>query len=146
MLLQELSRSRMLDALREMERLQSQFHKLLGWDREPSISEFPPVNVWTSQDGCIVTAEIPGVNPGDIELSVVNQTLTVKGSRMPDELKHGEEYHRRERGYGQFTRAIELPFPVDPDKVDARFSKGVLSVNLPRTEHDKPRKIDVKPA
>lgn len=142
MLLHELSRSRLFDTVRDMERLQSHFNRLLetSW-RTP---EFPPLNVWISEDKAHVAAEMPGITPDEIEISVINDTLTLRGCREPDQLKEGESLHRRERGFGQFSRTIQLPFNVDADKVEAISKKGILHITLPRTESDKPRKIAVR--
>jgi HSP20 family protein len=107
---------------------------------------YPSINVWTNDDGAVVTAELPGVEPNDIDISVVGDTLTLTGSRAPDEPGEGGTYHRRERRHGRFTRAVKLPFPAEPDRVEAVFEKGVLSVSLPRLEADKPRKIAVRAA
>jgi HSP20 family protein len=111
---------------------------------------YPALNIWTSPDSAHVTAELPGVKAEDIDISVVGETLTLTGSRQPDEYQEGSQqdvrYHRQERGYGKFSRAIQLPFQVDAAKVEASFEKGVLHVSLPRAEADKPRKITVKAA
>lgn len=128
---------------REMDRVFSNFYASPRARVTPS---FPAMNVWTNQDGAVITAELPGVNPDDIDISVVGDTLTLTGSRQPEELKEGEKYHRRERGYGKFTRTFQLPFSVEGDKVDAMFSKGVLHLSLPRAEAEKPRKITIKAA
>jgi HSP20 family protein len=145
MLLHELNRGRSWDALREMERLQSRLNSLLaGTTNMPAATEYPPINIWTNQDSAVVTAEISDLTPDEIDISVVNQTLTLRGLRKPTEIGEGETFHRRERGYGQFTRTIELPFKVNVDTIDAKFAKGVLNITLPRAEEDKPRKIAVK--
>lgn len=144
MLLQQLNRGRIWDSFRELERLQSQLNQLLSHAPTSAAIDFPPLNIWTSQDGAVVTAEIPGLMPEDIDISVVNQTLTLRGSREPDQLDEGDKYHRRERGYGQFTRTIELPFKVNADAVQASFCKGILTIELPRAEADKPKKISVR--
>jgi HSP20 family protein len=94
----------------------------------------------------VVTAELPGVEPGDIEISVVGDTLTLSGSRQLDDPGEGGTYHRRERSHGRFTRAIRIPFPAEPDGVEAVFDRGVLSISLPRLEADKPRRIEVRAA
>jgi HSP20 family protein len=143
MLLQQLNRGRIWDSFREMERLQSQLNSLLAQGLGSSAVDFPPLNIWTSQDGAVVTAEIPGVSPENIDISVVNQTLTLRGSRESEQLSEDEKHHRRERGFGQFTRTIELPFKVNSDGVEAKFCKGILNITLPRAEADKPRKISV---
>jgi HSP20 family protein len=128
---------------REMDRLFSSFYST---PRYQTAASFPAMNVWTNQDGAVITAELPGVNPEDIDISVVGETLTLTGSRQAEALQEGEKYHRRERGHGKFTRTFQLPFPVEGDKVEAVFDKGVLHVSLPRAEADKPRKIAIKTA
>jgi len=129
----------------EIRRLQREMNRLFSdFFGEPVEEVYPAVNVWRKDDSVVVTAEMPGVEPGDIDLSVEGDTLTIRGSRKPEELKEGEEYHRQERHSGAFVRAIELPFRVDPEKVDARYEKGILRVTLPRAEEDKPKQITVK--
>jgi HSP20 family protein len=144
MLLQELSRSRLFDAFREMERLHGQFNRLLeGSNPWRSSSEFPPVNVWVSEDSAIITSELPGLNVEDLDISVVNNTLTIRGARQCEQLVEGETLHRRERMYGQFSRSLQLPFKLDSERVKATFKNGVLQLTLPRAEEDKPRKISI---
>jgi HSP20 family protein len=130
------------DPWREFERVSHQLTRGDGLGSSPA--EFPAVNVWTTGDHVVVTTEIPGIDPKSLDISVVNNTLTLHGSRQPDELKEGETYHRRERWNGQFRRTLELPFPVEAGKVEARFTRGVLYISLPRAEADKPRKVVVK--
>ena len=132
---------------REMERLRREMDSLFtdypsrpGWTAAPA---YPAMNVWTNEEGAVVTAELPGVAPEDIEISVVNETLTVTGTRQPEEVE-GATYHRRERSQGRFTRSFQLPFRIEGDKVEASFERGVLHIHLPRAEADKPKKIAVK--
>ncbi|MBN1579981.1 MAG: Hsp20/alpha crystallin family protein [Anaerolineae bacterium] len=140
--------SRGLSPWREIERLQREMNSLLsGTSRWPGLSaasSYPAMNVWTDQDSVVVTAELPGVEPEDIDISVKNDTLTLSGSRKPDEAQEVETYHRRERGSGSFTRSFQLPFQVEPDKVEASYRKGILNITLPRAEADKPEKIAIK--
>ena len=133
---------------REMDRLRRDMNRLFaqmptGFAGDVARA-FPAMNVWTDEDGAVVTAELPGIAPDDIDISVVGDTLTLKGSRQPDELEEGGTYHRRERRYGTFTRSFQLPFQVEPDQVEATFGSGVLQISLPRAEEDKPKKIAVK--
>jgi HSP20 family protein len=133
---------------REMERLRREMDRLFT-TTESGLAPapcYPAMNVWTSEDGAVVTAELPGFKPEDIDVSVVSDTLTVSGNREPDELEEGGTYHRRERACGRFSRAFQLPFPVEPGSVEASFEKGVLRISLPRAEEDKPKKISVKTA
>ena len=131
---------RFFDPWREFERMSRALSRLDG----PSTVEFPAMNVWVSGDHAVVTTEIPGIDPKTLDISVVNDSLTLRGSRQQEELKEGEYYHRRERWDGQFTKTLELPFRVEANKVEARFTKGVLYISLPRAEADKPKKISVK--
>jgi HSP20 family protein len=137
-----------LSPWREMQRLQREMNRLLsGTSRWPGLSvasSYPAMNVWTDQDGAVVTAELPGINPEDIDISVQNDTLTLRGNRAPDEVQEGGTYHRRERGSGSFTRSFQLPFQVQSDQVEATYAKGVLSITLPRAEADKPKTIAIK--
>jgi HSP20 family protein len=107
---------------------------------------YPALNIWSSEEGLVVNAEVPGIDVEDIEISVVGETLTLNGARKSEDLEEGVRYHRQERGYGKFNRSVELPFPVDIDKVEATFKNGVLQISLPRSEADKPKKIVVKSA
>lgn len=135
---------------RQIERMQREMDQLLGGFSAASRSRvapsFPAINVWLSEEGAVVTAELPGVDAENIDISVVGETLTLTGSRQPAELAEGEKYHRRERGFGKFTRTFQLPFTVEADKVEAKFDKGILHIFLPRAEAEKPRKIAVKTA
>jgi len=125
---------------REMNRLFDTYYPV----RLRTAPSFPAMNVWSSEEGLILTAEVPGIRPEDIDVSVVGETLNLTGARKPEELKEGTRYHRQERGYGKFSRTIQLPFPVDVNKVEATFKNGLLHISLPRAEADKPRKIAVK--
>jgi HSP20 family protein len=132
------------DPLREMQRLQREMNRVFSGLDHPLTHEFPPVNAWVGEADVMVTAELPGVDPGKVDVSVVGDTLTISGSREGEPLKAGESYHRQERSHGRFTRTLQLPFPVEVDKVDARYDKGILRMALPRAEADKPRKISVQ--
>jgi HSP20 family protein len=132
---------RIWDPLREMEAFDRDIDRLFS---RTSSAGFPPVNVFVGEGDVIVTSEIPGIEPNDIDLSVAGEILTLKGARKPLELKEGETWHRRERGYGNFVRTVRLPYTVDGSKVEAKYENGILKVTLPRAEADKPRKISVR--
>ncbi|MBN1637102.1 MAG: Hsp20/alpha crystallin family protein [Deltaproteobacteria bacterium] len=127
------------DPRSEMERFFSGF-------RRATSESSPPMNIFTSEEGVVITSEMSGIDPEKIELSVVNDKLTIEGIKPVIELKEGESWHRRERGYGKFHRKVRLPFSVEGDKVEATYENGILKVSLPRAEADKPRKISVKMA
>jgi HSP20 family protein len=131
---------------RDMMRLQNEMNHMFnfaGFEQMQS-SCFPLVNVWSNDEKMVVTAELPGINVDQIDLSVVGDTLTLSGDRPEEKVEDSAEYHRQERAGGKFSRSIELTYPVETDKVSASFEKGILTVTLPRAEEDKPRKITVK--
>ena len=114
------------------------------WSRQRS-SKFPAINVWTSQDdGIFVTAELPGVLPKDINISVTADTLSLNGERKVEGAGEDAQYHRRERSHGQFNRSFQLPFPVNKEMVEAKMQQGVLQISLPRAESEKPKQIIVE--
>lgn len=140
MLWTDLDRLGYLDPWRMLDRL----NRAATGGFVPSTNEFPLLNVWMDGDRAIVTSELPGVEPKDVDISVAGKSVTLRGSRTTDNVCLGECQHRHERWRGNFTRSIELPFVIDQDKVEARFNKGVLQLTLPRAESDKPRKIAIK--
>jgi HSP20 family protein len=133
-----------LDPWSEFQRIENEMNRVLSRFVSPSTSDFPAVNIWTDGEETLVTTEIPGIAASAIDISVVGKTLILKGAREPDQLDNGNSYHRRERWYGQFTKAIELPFTIEAEKVNASFSNGILTIRLPRSEAEKPKKISIK--
>ncbi|MCX8030522.1 MAG: Hsp20/alpha crystallin family protein [Thermodesulfovibrionales bacterium] len=132
--------ARFFDSWREFDRIK----KLMRDISSTSEKEFPLINIWAGNDIAVVMTEIPGVDYKDVDISVLNNTLTIRGARQPEKIEEGESYHRRERWHGQFARTIELPFNIESEKVEARFIKGVLYISLPRAEADKPKKVSIK--
>jgi HSP20 family protein len=130
----------------EMDRMQRDMNMLMNMyspTRRASAHPFPAVNLWSSEDKAVVTVEIPGVKQDDLDIMVTGDSLTIKGSRSADEISEKASAHRQERGSGQFSRSLRLPFPVESDKVDAKLKNGVLQIHMPRASHDLPRKISV---
>lgn len=142
-----LSRYRTLTPWQEMARLQREMNQLFS-DFFPNTgvtraAGYPAMNVWSNADNAVVTAELPGINPDDIDISVTGNVLTLSGERKAEAPAEGARYHRQERSFGRFTRTFELPFQVDANNVEAHFRNGVLQVMLPRAEADKPKKINI---
>ncbi len=104
----------------------------------------PEVDVIEDENSVIIRANIPGLKQDEIDLSVVGDTLTLKGEKKQESEVKKENYHRIERSYGFFQRVIPLPSAVDADKVKASYQDGVLEVELPKKEEAKPKKIDIK--
>jgi len=103
----------------------------------------PRVDIAETQDSIVLEADLPGMKPGDFELSVENYTLTLRGERKFEKKTEGENYHRVERSYGSFTRTFTLPSTVNLETVNAEFNDGVLKVTLEKREEVKPRQIKV---
>jgi len=125
-----------------LQQLRQDFDRLFEGVWQPA-EDYPSVNLWNNGEGALAVVELPGFAPGDIEVSVVQNVLTLRGERQAPASKEGEVYHRRERWQGKFTRSLALPFEVEGAKVEARFKNGVLSIALPRTEAQRPQKIAI---
>jgi len=133
---------------REMAQLQQQlnrvfYNKQFDEARQYVAPSYPAINIWTNDDGVILTAELPGVKAEDIDISVVGDILTLSGSRDTDEIPESAKYHRQERKHGEFNRTFQFPFEVEADGVDAMFQNGVLHISLAKTEREKPKRIAV---
>jgi len=118
------------------------------WDGSNAFRAFAPaypaLNVWEENDNLIVEAELPGMQPADIEILVTGgDQLTLKGERKPLDIEKAA-LHRQERGFGKFVRTLQLPYMVDAEKVEARFENGVLRIQLTKHEAARARKIQVK--
>ena len=113
----------------EMDQLQREMNRLFNatsTGRVINSPSYPAINIWTNDDGQFISAEMPGVQPDDIDIDVTGDALSISGVRNPDEVAKEAHYHRRERSYGAFSRTIQLPFMVDTNKVEANFQNGVL--------------------
>ena len=136
-------------AVNQFERLRGEidrvFSDTLNWNvPRGSSGVFPAVNVYEGKDSYLVTAELPSVRAEDVEITVSEDTLSLKGERKPDDGGKNAGYHRRERTAGYFSRVVGLPNKVNPDKVEASATHGVLFITLPKAEHVRPRQIQVK--
>jgi HSP20 family protein len=92
----------------------------------------PAIDVVETADAIDVTAEIPGCEPKDVEISLIDRTLTIRGEKKTEAEQKDKNYHAVERSYGAFVRSLTLPFATDPAQVQAKFDKGVLKVRLPK--------------
>jgi len=108
----------------------------------------PRVNLSETDKELHITAELPGVEEKDLDVSVTRDLLTIRGEKKHEHEEKGKDFHRIERSYGSFQRSIELPAEIDADRVQASFKQGVLNITLPKTERAqaRTRRITVKPA
>ena len=131
----------------EVRRLRDDVNRLfssLSRQRPVLAARFPALNVWQDDANVYLEAELPGMDLSDLEIYVTGgDQLTIKGERRPADAD-GAKWLRRERGFGSFARVLTLPVPVDPDRVQARLTHGVLSITLPKSAAAKPKKIAVK--
>jgi HSP20 family protein len=106
----------------------------------------PPVDIYEAEGQLVLKAELPEMNREDIDVTVENSTLTIRGERKLDNEIKQESFHRVERAYGSFVRTFSLPPTVDAGKIGAEYKGGVLTVKLPFRDEAKPRTIDVQVA
>lgn len=105
---------------------------------------FPPVNVTQDDENFYLRAEVPGIKPSELSISALKNRVSLSGTREIPREHDRVSYHRRERAEGTFSRTVTLPTEVDAERVDARYSAGVLTLTLPKAEEAKPRQITVK--
>jgi HSP20 family protein len=111
---------------------------------EERMEWLPLVDVSETDDAVRVTAELPGVQAKDVDISLTEDLLTVRGEKKSEKEEKKRDYHRVERSYGLFTRTVRLPAAVDADKVEATFKDGVLTITMPKQEEAKTRKVKVE--
>ena len=137
--------------LRDMMRMRSEIDRmfddafnapLANWSEETNWGL--PLDVAENDDAFVVKASVPGMNPDDLEITLTDNTLTIKGEVKADDTLEEEIYHVRERRYGRFTRSLSLPVPVESDNVEATYENGILSLNIPKAEMVKPKRINIK--
>jgi HSP20 family protein len=132
---------------REMDRLFDRFFE--GWPFRVSAEErlwAPTADVSETAKEVIVKAEVPGMDPKDIDVSVQGDVLTLRGERKQEKEEKDENLHRVERSYGSFSRSVQLPSEVDTGKVNATYKDGILKINMPKTKAAGVKKIEVKTA
>ena len=149
MLYPMLRRERAPNLWNEMFTVRNEFDRLLDrWSGQPAADYawMPAIDVRETTDELLVEAELPGLNPNDVDVRVENGVLTISGEKKHqlEEGKEGEGYHLYERRYGRFERSFTLPRTVNADNVKAHFSNGVLTIHLPKAETAKPRRIQIE--
>ena len=149
-----IDRWRPWDELREMERHMDEMMRYplamrrrpLVWWRVPTeeLGWTPSVEVYEKGDNFVVRAELPGMKKEELDISVLGDTLTIKGERKTESEVKEEDYYRCELCYGKFSRSVALPTAVEAGKVEANYENGILEITLPKAKEAKPKKIDVK--
>ena len=116
------------------------------WQYRDSVSAawVPPVDIFEEKDAIRIMAEVPGVRPQDVKISLEGNVLTVHGQKQQLAEERTERVHRYERTYGEFERTFSLPASVDANKISASYEHGVLTITLPKAEQARPREIQVE--
>jgi HSP20 family protein len=135
---------RFSDTLPEMLQLQREMNRLFSNVGQKSPQDYPAVNIWEKDGNAVITAELPGIDPEKMDISVLGDTVTLSGMALQETFTQGETYLRQERGIGSFKRNIQLPFQVNAQAVEARYEKGILMITLPRNKEDLPKRIKVQ--
>jgi HSP20 family protein len=136
----------LLTTQREFNRLlREAFSPVFGETEVSTRSWAPPVDIYETEDAIVLKAELPGIDPKDVEIRVENNTLYLKGERKSEKEVKEQNYHRVERSYGSFARSFSLPSSIDAEKVKAEYKDGLLTLTMPKREEAKPKtiKIDV---
>jgi len=141
----ELAPARDFDRMRrEMDRLWDSFFEGRPARRTEEGQWYPSLDVAETKNDVVVKAEIPGLDSKDIDISLSNGVLTIRGEKKREREEKEENYHLVERSYGSFTRLVQLPCEVKADKIDASYKNGVLKVILPKAEEAKKKEIKIK--
>lgn len=120
------------------------FSDQLTREAESTAAWIPAVDVFETKEGLRVIAELPGVAPEQVRVSVEQGILTLRGEKLQAAEEQTESVHRYERSYGMFQRSFQLPTSVDADRIDAKLEHGVLTISLPKAEQAKAKEIAVK--
>jgi HSP20 family protein len=132
-----------LDPFRDLRTIEDEFDRLMG--RALSRDAWmPALDVRESTDRYEVHVDLPGLEPGDVNVTFEDGMLTISGKRQFREEDKADTWHRIERGFGSFARSIRLPQTADTERIEASFDKGVLTVSVPKVEQAKPRTIEVR--
>jgi HSP20 family protein len=131
------------DLQREVDSIFDQFFGR-GSDDDTSTVWAPRTDLSETDDAFRIRLDVPGMTKDDIAINLQNNTLTVSGERSSERQEDGEEYVRVERAFGNFHRTFTLPDAVDPDRVEATYDEGVLTINVPKTEKSTRRQIEIK--
>ena len=134
----------MVEMQNSLNRMFSEVNRSFGENEWATAGNWLTVDVVESDDAYFVTANLPGINPDDIDITLHESTLTIRAEVIAPEIPEGTRRLLNERRYGQFRRSITLPETVDADHVEAEFNNGVLVLSIPKSEAAKPRQISVK--
>lgn len=143
------SRPRFESTFNDIDQLRREMLRLFDGQSNPqtgvsSAGVFPPLNITQDENNFYLTAELPGVNADELSITAVKSRVTIAGRREIAKEHERVSYHRRERAEGSFSRTLTLPMELHAERIEARYSDGILALTLPKAEEAKPRQIVVK--
>jgi HSP20 family protein len=137
------------DPIRELDSLQGDMNRLFDRffeGRTPNGGGrrwIPAMDLVETEDALVLRGDLPGMNEDDVDIEIKDNVLTVSGERKSENEEKGEGYHRVERAFGSFSRSLNLPQGIDPEKVEASFDNGVLEVRIPKPAEAKPTRVQI---
>jgi HSP20 family protein len=140
------------DPFRDVQVLQDRINRIFNesfgrardLDDDVSLYDWrPPVDIYESEDAIFLKAELPGISKEDVSVEIKDNVLTLKGERFLDPQIKDENYFRKERNFGKFHRSFTLQESIQPDQIKASFKDGVLTVEIPRPQEEKPKQVTV---
>lgn len=137
--------------MRELVQMQNEFERMFDESVNRSFTNslnlgqtVMPIDIVENDDQFVVKADLPSIDPDDLDITVADDVLTISGEWHDEELNDNEQYQLRERRYGRFSRSINLSVPVEVDQIDASYENGTLTLHVPKSERVRPKKISVK--
>jgi HSP20 family protein len=138
------------DPFRDLMSIQNEMNRLFGRTYGSDVGGTtrgawtPALDVYETKENFVITMELPGLSPEDVDISVEDSTLMVRGERRFYSEQDEDSFHRIERRFGEFTRSLTLPSTANAENIKASFDQGVLTIEVPKKEEAKPRKIAIK--
>ena len=141
------------DPFRDVATLQDRINRIFNesfdrsrdLDDEISLSDWrPPVDIFETDDGIVLKVELPGISKDDVSVEIKDNVLMLKGERLLDPQIKDEHYYRKERAFGKFQRSFSLQQSIKPNLIKATFKDGILTIEIPRPEEEKPKQVTVK--
>ena len=133
----------MLDLRDEMDRIFEDTFATPRLRRNVRMTWGPEMDLIEGDEAFLAMVSLPGINPDDLDVTIVDNVLTIKGERLAPELQENQVYHLRENSYGTFSRSVSLPVSAEADDVQANYEHGILTLHIPKTEEVRPKRIKV---
>ncbi len=131
------------EAESEMMRLKKEMNRLFADVFPAERDEFPQINVWAGDNDALIVSEIPGIDADTLEVSIINDSVTLSGKRIQEPPAEGISHQRQERFQGAFKRTLQLPFKINAGTAEARYDRGLMTIKVFRADEDKPKKIAI---